>query len=177
VVISVYGNRDYDDALLEMKDILSERGFNVIAAGAFIGEHTYSKNVGGGRPDEKDMDYADKLAEAIVNKINSINDGEAIGDFNVAGNTPYKERKAGAKFAPVTNENCIKCGICVKRCPVDAIPSEDPTRSDEEICIRCSACIKYCPQNARSYEPGKMDQTVAWLEANFTARREPEIFA
>lgn len=31
VVIAVYGNRDYDDTLLEMKDILTERGFTVIA--------------------------------------------------------------------------------------------------------------------------------------------------
>ena len=37
--IAVYGNRDYDDALVEMCDIISARGFKLIAAGAFIAQH------------------------------------------------------------------------------------------------------------------------------------------
>ena len=32
VAIAVYGNRDYDDALLELSDILSDNGFQVISA-------------------------------------------------------------------------------------------------------------------------------------------------
>ncbi len=35
VVLSVYGNRDFDDALLETKDLFEERGFTVCAAAAF----------------------------------------------------------------------------------------------------------------------------------------------
>ena len=38
IIAAVYGNRHYDDALLQMKDILTEQGFYVIAAGAFIAE-------------------------------------------------------------------------------------------------------------------------------------------
>ena len=39
-MIAVYGNRDYDDTLLEMKDILTERGFTVIAGLAAIAQHS-----------------------------------------------------------------------------------------------------------------------------------------
>src|SRR5665648_919822 len=52
VAVVLYGNRDFDDALIELKDILSENGFKVIAAGAFIGEHSFSKILAKGRPDE-----------------------------------------------------------------------------------------------------------------------------
>ena len=42
VCVVVYGNRAYDDALLELKDILTERGCRPIAGAAFIGEHSFS---------------------------------------------------------------------------------------------------------------------------------------
>ena len=42
IAVVVYGNRNYDDALIELKDILELNGFKVIAGGAFIGEHSFS---------------------------------------------------------------------------------------------------------------------------------------
>ena len=52
--VSVYGNRDYDDALIELKDILEERVFYVLSAVAFIGEHSFSEVLAKGRPDTSD---------------------------------------------------------------------------------------------------------------------------
>ncbi|MEJ2505966.1 MAG: hypothetical protein P8Y81_06865, partial [Ignavibacteriaceae bacterium] len=54
--IVVYGNRDYGIALYRMVEILSNNGFGVIAAGAFIGQHSYSDvvSVAIGRPDKAD---------------------------------------------------------------------------------------------------------------------------
>ncbi|MCK7505252.1 MAG: hypothetical protein MZV70_15020 [Desulfobacterales bacterium] len=40
--IVVYGNRDYGIALHNMVELLSERGFRIAAAAAFIGQHSYS---------------------------------------------------------------------------------------------------------------------------------------
>ena len=45
IAVVLYGNRNYDDALLELKDILEANGFKVIAGGAFIGEHAFSKTL------------------------------------------------------------------------------------------------------------------------------------
>ena len=42
VVVVVYGNRNFERAAMQMSDFLSERGFNTIAAAAFVGEHSYS---------------------------------------------------------------------------------------------------------------------------------------
>jgi NAD(P)H-dependent FMN reductase len=42
VCIVVYGNRVYDDALLELKDILVKCGCIPIACAAYIGEHSFS---------------------------------------------------------------------------------------------------------------------------------------
>ena len=39
VPIVLFGNRDYDDALIELRDILENNGLHTIAAGAFVGEH------------------------------------------------------------------------------------------------------------------------------------------
>ena len=81
VVVGVYGNRHYDDALLEAADLLAERGFKVIAAGAFIGEHSLTARVGTGRPDDADIavaqrfgarDYAD-MRRYVANALRLLN--------------------------------------------------------------------------------------------------------
>ena len=56
--VVVYGNRDYGFALYNMVSILSSNNFNVLAAGAFIGQHTYSDivPVAIGRPDKSDLE-------------------------------------------------------------------------------------------------------------------------
>lgn len=58
VAVVVYGNRDYEDALLELSDRAKDWGLTPVAAGAFIGEHSYSRPslpVAEGRPDEDDL--------------------------------------------------------------------------------------------------------------------------
>ena len=55
VPLCVYGNRAYEDALLEAKNRLTADGFSVIAAGAFIGEHSLSVKLAAGRPDSADL--------------------------------------------------------------------------------------------------------------------------
>lgn len=42
VVVAVYGNRHYDDAVLELHDIMSECGFRIVSAGAFVAHTRYS---------------------------------------------------------------------------------------------------------------------------------------
>lgn len=57
----VYGNRDYEDALLELRDTVASLGFTPLSAGAFIGEHSYSTAempVAAGRPDATDLQTA-----------------------------------------------------------------------------------------------------------------------
>ena len=58
VVIGTYGNRHYDDAVVEMEDLMNERGFVVAAGGAVVGRHSFSDNIAGNRPDAADLEGA-----------------------------------------------------------------------------------------------------------------------
>lgn len=46
VPVTVFGNRNYDDALVELRDILSRGGLYPVAAAAFVGEHSFSRRAG-----------------------------------------------------------------------------------------------------------------------------------
>lgn len=46
------------------------------------------------------------------------------------------------------NDNCIKCQLCYKSCPVDAIKWIGNKPLITEDCILCLRCINYCPVNA-----------------------------
>ena len=53
VLLAVYGNRDYEHALDDLDRFMTERGFVTVAAGTFVGEHSYSTPqtpVAAGRP-------------------------------------------------------------------------------------------------------------------------------
>jgi len=176
VVISVYGNRDFDDALLEMKNILSGKSFNVIAAGAFIGEHSFTDKVGTSRPDSDDMAIAAEFGVKIAEKVKMINDGKVLGDFSVKGNYPYKDRSPSGGITPITSEICISCGVCVAVCPTGAISGESPNLTDAQKCIRCAACVKVCPLSARSFKETPINNAIMWLEGSCVERREPELF-
>ena len=173
VVISVYGNRDFDDALLEMKNILSENSFNVIAAGAFIGVHSFSDKVGTSRPDAADLALAKDFGAKVAEKIKS---GNLSAEFAIKGNFPYKDRNPVGGITPLTSDTCIACGVCIGVCPMEAISGANPALTDGAKCMRCAACVRVCPMKARSFAETPINNAIMWLEGNCTARREPEIF-
>ena len=54
IVTVTYGNRDFDDALLELTRFCQERGFLPFAGAALVGEHTYG-SIALGRPNAEDL--------------------------------------------------------------------------------------------------------------------------
>lgn len=62
---------------------------------------------------------------------------------------PAKRCAALVKFE-VDAEKCIKCGICYKSCPVDAIrwKKKETAFIDKGKCIQCMTCITNCPSDA-----------------------------
>lgn len=151
MIVAVYGNRHYDNALLQMKDILKNRGFQVIAAGAFLAEHSIFPSVGAGRPDGQDK----KAMAEFAQKCREILDR---GDFlkgqeiEVPGKTGYDAASfKGVPFKPGGDKSCTKCQKCVKACPRNAIAPDSPCKTDASRCISCGACIRACPTGARNY--------------------------
>ncbi|MGA9752438.1 MAG: EFR1 family ferrodoxin [Acidobacteriota bacterium] len=182
VAVVVYGNRDYDDALLELADLLDSRGFLVAAAAAFIGEHSYSKAIAGGRPDEDDMELAAEFATRVARKVG----GAAPIERAVAkGNRPYRELPVSrnekgevidlSRAKPQTSPACQECGKCVEVCPMGAIDRDDVSAIVGE-CIRCNACVKTCPSEAKYFSDSNYLTVKRWLEAHCAQRRPPEFF-
>ncbi|MDD7261937.1 MAG: 4Fe-4S binding protein [Fusobacterium mortiferum] len=172
VPVVVYGNRAYEDALVELEDILEKNGFSILAGGAFIGEHSYTRKVGTNRPDSNDLDIAFNFGKKIAEKI----EREDYFRPNLLGNRPYKPDMPVRVFAPASNDKCILCKKCWKVCPVGAIDSNNPTNVDIEKCIHCYACIKICEFEGREVINNPVQPIIEMLESKFRERKEPELF-
>jgi len=180
VVMVAYGNRAFDDALLELKNLVVELGFTPVAGGAFIGEHSYSNettSIAGGRPDEADLEKARAFGQAVARKLSGLKSTQDISVIEVPGNIPHKERGTPNSESPVTEDSvCILCGTCASVCPMSAVTVNGEVKTDGNRCIMCCACVKNCPSGARIVSVPRIQKAVEWLSSNYSARREPEIF-
>lgn len=182
VPVVVYGNRAYDDALLELKDIMEGNGFKCIAGAAFVGEHSFSTTLGGGRPNAEDLDMARSFGEEIAAKLPDYKGEKLL----VPGNYPYKffdardNRNNGIdirKVHPLTDSGkCNSCGLCAALCPMGSINPKEPLEVIGK-CIKCCACIKRCPNGAKYFTDPTYLEHKEILEKNFTLpQKMPEIF-
>lgn len=180
VLLVVYGNRAFDDALLELSNITEQCGFNTIGAAAFIGEHSYStveKPIAHSRPDEQDLAKCLEFGEKIDNKLTKINTNASAEALEIPGNFPYREYPNLPPLTPETiSESCDKCGICADVCPTSAIRINDTVETDSSLCIWCCACVKQCPQGARIFENPTLSAVVEKLQNLCKERKEPEFF-
>jgi ferredoxin/flavodoxin len=177
VVVAVYGNREFEDALVELEDIVKAAGFRTVAGAAFIGEHSYHTGatpIAPGRPDRADIARAEAFGRDLRRLLDGIS-GDDIVTVDLPGNRPYRDRVNHGTVTPVTDAvTCTRCGECVTVCPVAAIPDDDPTTTDGGTCITCAACIKVCPVEARSLQDAEMLRRLQWLLKITRERKEPQ---
>lgn len=174
IAVAVYGNRDYDDALVELQDLLEENGFCVIAGAAFVAQHSIFTKVAAGRPDEDDRRRMAEFGAMCREKLSGFAP-DAHTPIHIKGNRPYKKAK-GVPFQPKCNQNCMKCYACAKNCPTHSIPLETPWLTRTDTCISCGACIYLCPTQARGYRGPVFEVAAKGFEAMCAKRREPELF-
>ena len=62
VPVVLFGNRNFDDSLMELRNIMTANGFMPVAAAAFVGEHSFSRTLGAGRPNAADLTQMDDFA-------------------------------------------------------------------------------------------------------------------
>ncbi len=146
VLVCVYGNRAYEDTLVEMSDIAEGCGFRVVAAVAAVAEHSIARQYAAGRPDAADEDSLRGFARQIWDKING--DADSIAAPQIPGNRPYR-KAGGSGMTPKAGKECVKCGLCARDCPAQAISKDDPQKTDGDKCISCMRCVARCPQGAR----------------------------
>lgn len=173
ITIVIYGNRDYDDALLELNDLSKTQGFNIVASGAFIGTHSLVQSIAAKRPNYKDLTMAYNLGLSIKAHLEAFKQREV----KVKGNFPYKERKK-FPYYPIANDSCTDCGICAQKCPMQAIPKDNFRISNPDLCIGCMLCARDCPEQARhlNMSETQLKQFQAGLKDKCKGHKTPELF-
>ena len=186
VPVVLFGNRNFDDGLIELRDILENTGFHTVAAAAFVGEHSFSKTLAASRPDADDMKEALAFAGKVAEKVKGLPEGEAPAPVEVDGVPhPYRgyyqprDRKGVSidirKVKSLVSDACDDCKICADVCPMGSISHEN-VREYTGICIKCGACIKKCPKQARYYEDEGYLYHQHELEEGYTRRAAISLF-
>ncbi len=176
VLVALYGNREFDDALVELRDLAVAKGFDVIAAGAFIGEHSFStptQPIAAGRPDDEDLKLAVQFGKQVAENL--VGGNADTPDMD--GHVPYKERpKFGGKAPETDGEQCILCGKCADVCPSGVIAVDLSVTTNAENCIMCCACVKACEVQARHFVHPWIEEKRVILQKNCCKPKAPEIF-
>ena len=170
IAVVVYGNRAYEDALLELKNVLTEAGHQVIAAASFIAEHSIIRSIAADRPHADDLARAVEFGAAVEAKLN----GE-LTTVDVPGNAEYRPLPQ-MPATPLVTDACGGCGMCAHKCPVGAIPLSNPRSTDAAKCILCMRCVAICPRKARILPPPMVEAFTARLNAVASEPKQPEIY-
>lgn len=180
VCVVVYGNRAYENALLELRDLVAVRGGVPVAAAAFIGEHSFSSPelpASAGRPDANDLRQAEDFGRRVAGQLTATPGFVSDHHLIVPGCLPYGgvTKLWDVDFIAIT-EGCIHCGACAAHCPTGAIDPADSASIDRVKCITCCACIKRCPTQSRTKKPGPVMDAARRLHTLYAQPKQPEFF-
>lgn len=176
VPVVVYGNREYDDTLLELADLCVAKGYELTAAGCFVGQHSFEPSLAAGRPDAADQEAASSFGEQIRVAVQA---GKRLALTDIPGKRPYKEimQSLRAIAAPVGDAaTCTKCLLCVENCPMGAIPADNPLTTNTQTCAMCAACIAVCPVQSRHIASPMLHQHMLEIARNNAEPKQPAVF-
>lgn len=175
VSLVTYGARAYEDALLELQNEARENGFCPAGAFAMVAEHSVIRSVAAGRPDETDLAVLQAFCASVRKKLERAASAETITAPAVPGSEPYR-RYLDLPMTPKVSRKCRGCGKCEKVCPVGAVTTAAPSRTDSALCIGCTRCIRECPKGARTLPAYKLQAAKYVLLKAQKQPKEPELF-
>jgi ferredoxin len=181
ILIAVYGNIGFGLCLKELEAWAKRGGFNVIAAGAFIGEHSFSHKglpLAEGRPDIKDMSSAREFGMSVLAKIQHdipLNPDIPGHLPPISYVLPKNSAKLFAHYPKVDLKKCTRCNRCIYICPSGAI---DPgtLEIDHSKCLHCFACVRVCAPSARKIKLKFKTMVKTVLKAQTKKRKITELF-
>ncbi len=172
VLLCVYGNRAYEDTMIEMADLAKGCGFTIAAAVSAVAEHSIMHQFAAGRPDEKDVQELKSYAKTILETMKT---GISEDVLQIPGNRPYK-KAGGAGLVPKATKDCTDCGLCAKQCPVQAIDKGNVKKGDSRKCISCMRCVVKCPHSARKVNGGMVSVASLAIKNACSVRKDCELF-
>lgn len=184
IAVVLYGNRNYDDALIELRDLMMGIGIQVIGCGAFIGEHSFSNELAKGRPNDDDLECAEKFAVSLYEKVveNRLEMGKIPKGMRYPYRKHYRPRDRYGnwidirKVKPITHKDkCVDCKKCVRICPMEAIEYHDVSIVSG-ICMKCCGCVKKCPQNAKEFADEGFKYHKNELEYKYKKNKKNQVF-
>lgn len=105
-----------------------------------------------------------KIEKFSINIIN--NNYKKIGDNIFSLFLGLLQRGLFSKAEPklmksikIDNNLCIKCGLCIKKCPVNNLYEENDIMKHNNNCTFCYRCINLCPEKAISLIGNKKPKT------------------
>lgn len=172
VLLCVYGNRAYEDTLIEMEDLSKQCGFTVIAAVAAVAEHSIVHQYATNRPDAADEKNLKKIGTKILEKLSH---GPTESSFAIPGNRPYK-KASGVGLVPKASSACVSCGLCAEKCPAGAIRKDHLQTANAHLCISCMRCVVKCPHAARKVNEAMVAVASLAIKKACSVRKECELY-
>ena len=173
LLVVSYGNRAFEDALLEMKDIVEKQKFLPVAAAACVAEHSIAPVYAAGRPDADD----EKTFSAFSSSVKTLLDGfdpRLPHTLSVPGNHPYRLYRE-SPLPQTIDERCTKCGMCAQACPTHAISETEPDRINSSRCISCMRCVAVCPDGGRVVDGKLLEGLVSRIGKALEGHKENEL--
>lgn len=182
--LCTYGNQDFGNTLIELRELLSSKDMTTISAGAIVSQHVLAPEVGTRRPNPMDMQRIYNLAKFTADKVKNL-DSLPTEPLKVPGTLPLgpyvspRDRfgypvnigKSRPKTDPAHKETAA---VCAKVCPVGAIAPDGIQIPGP--CMHCGFCFKVSAPGAKFYGDENMVSYRKELVAGFQKPKKSWIF-
>ncbi len=165
--------------LLELSDIAAE-SFLPLAAGAFIGEHSFSTAetpLAPGRPDARDISSGRAFGARIKGRLEQLTSIADATPVTVPGNFTYRKRvrlfKALLRPRSSCAPNVVNALLYVQQEPLTRTTQFRRTARSASSAAPAS---RACPENARFTQDAEVRAITDRLLRTCLERREPETF-